>query len=74
MIKGDDFMIQNFLNEYLGKYQAITYEVCDLEGVCNDVIPSGFSGLDIPYILGGVLFIIITYLFFKGVLLCLRSL
>lgn len=74
MIKGDDFMIQNFLNEYIGKYQPITYEVCDLEGVCNDIIPSGFSGVDITYFFACVLFTLITYLFFKGVLLCLRSL
>lgn len=66
-------LIGDFLNEYIGVYEPVTYEVTNVvplgdgtfETIKDTIIPSGLSGVDWPYILSFVLFICISYFWFR---------
>lgn len=59
-----------FLDNILGTYTPIVFS--DSNGI--DIIPNGFSGLDIPYIIRAITFLIVVYSLFRilGVIMSKR--
>jgi uncharacterized phage infection (PIP) family protein YhgE len=59
--------LETFFAQLLGTYTPVTYEV---DGI--SVIASGFAGVDWPYIIRAVAFLLVFYCIFRllGVLLC----
>lgn len=79
-------MLKDFFIETFGEYNPITYEacefqtICDAEGycdvdtICNDVIPSGVAGVDWVYVFPVISFLIVLLSLCKmlGGLICNR--
>lgn len=63
--------IVDFLNEYIGIYTPVTYEVTTLvplndgsglvDSVTNTVVAPGLAGVDWPYVLSFVLFVFVGW-------------
>lgn len=53
-------MMKNLMFAMFGNYTAVTYMIGE-----DEVIPSGLSGVDFPYVLGVLLFALVTYCVFR---------
>ena len=54
-------MIKSLLEQLFGTYEPVVYTTVDNV----DVIPSGISGVDVPYVLGVLLFALTFYCFMR---------
>lgn len=56
----------DFLQSVLGEYVPVVYEYFDIAlDQYHEVIPSGMAGVDWPYIIGGLAFLIMLYSVFR---------
>lgn len=56
--------MKQFLTTYFGEYTPVT-TVAEIAGEQVEVVASGAAGLDWPWILGVVLFIVVMYSFLR---------
>lgn len=62
--------ISDFLNQYIGTYTPVTYDVTTLvplsdgsvDTITNTVVAQGVAGVDWPYILSFILFIFVGWI------------
>lgn len=56
----------DFIRNLLGTYTPVVYSYFDIAmEQYHDVIPSGMAGVDWPYIIGGIAFLIMLYSVFR---------
>lgn len=56
----------DFIRSVLGEYVPVVYEYFDIAlEQYHEVIPSGMAGVDWPYIIGGLAFLIMLYSVFR---------
>lgn len=53
-----------FINSILGEYEAISF-VYQVGEDTADIIPSGMAGVDWPYMIGAIAFLIMLYSIFR---------
>ena len=71
-------MVEQFFHDYIGEYNPITYESCELhtycdsegfcntEQICNDIVAPGLAGVDYYFVFACIIFVFITLIIFKG--------